>query len=200
MDFDTSDRSIASSDMPSQTQTDIELLQNLRAGEVSALGILYDRYVSLVHRLALRILANSEEAEDLTQEVFLALWRGSGYNSTRGSLGNFLTTVTRSRAIDRLRSRNTTSNLLQRWEQKMKTESSPLTPFEFASLSQRSEYVSQALAQLPPEQQQVLSMAYYDGLSQSAIATQLNTPLGTIKTRSRQGLLNLRKHLKDLLE
>ncbi|HEY9805371.1 MAG TPA: sigma-70 family RNA polymerase sigma factor [Candidatus Obscuribacterales bacterium] len=200
MDLDTSDRSIASSDMPSQTQTDIELIQNLRAGKVSALGILYDRYVSLVHRLALRILANSQEAEDLTQEVFLALWQGGSYNSTRGSLGNFLNTMTRSRAIDRLRSRNTNANLLQRWEQKMKIESSPLTPFELASLSQRSEYVSQALARLPPEQQQVLAMAYYDGLSQSAIATQLNTPLGTIKTRSRQGLLNLRKHLKDLLE
>jgi len=108
MDLDASDRSIASSDMPSQTQTDIELLQNLRAGQVSALGILYDRYASLVHRLALRILANSEEAEDLTQEVFLILWRGSNYNPTRGSLGNFLTNMTRSREIYRLRYRNTT--------------------------------------------------------------------------------------------
>lgn len=76
----------------------------------------------------------------------------------------------------------------------------PLTPFESASLSQRSEYVRRALAQLPEKQRQVLELAYYDGLSQSEIAARLNTPLGTVKTWSRQGLLSLRDHLKLLIE
>ena len=178
--------------------TDAELFRALKAGQSSALGILYDRYASLVYRLALRILANPQEAEDLTQEIFLTFWRRGTYNPTRGSLSSFLTTLTRSRAIDKLRSRSTNLRFLQRWSQAMVTETPPPTPFEAASLSQRSQYVRNALVQLPEKQRQVLEMAYYDGLSQSEIAKQLNTPLGTIKTWARQGLLNLRKNLQDI--
>ena len=180
-------------------QTDAELFRTLKAGQSSALGILYDRYASLVYRLALRILANPQEAEDLTQEIFLSLWRSGTYNPARGSLGSFLTTLTRSRAIDKLRSRGTNLKFLQRWSQAMMTESPP-TPFELASLSQRSQYVRNALAQLPDKQRQVLEMAYYDGFSQSEIAKHLDTPLGTIKTWARQGLLKLRQNLKDFIE
>jgi RNA polymerase sigma-70 factor (ECF subfamily) len=182
-------------------QTDEELIRAMAAGQSSALGILYDRYSSLVYRLALKILANPQEAEDLTQEIFLNLWRSGSYNPSRGSLSSFLTTLTRSRAIDKLRSRGTSLKLIQRWSQMMISEetSSP-TPFESASLSQRSHYVRNALAQLPEKQRQVLELAYYEGLSQSEIAARLSIPLGTIKTWSRQGLLNLRKNLRDFIE
>jgi RNA polymerase sigma-70 factor, ECF subfamily len=180
--------------------TDAELFLALKAGNQVALGTLYDRYATLVYRLALRVLGNPQEAEDLTQEIFLMLWKGCGYQPQRGSLGSFLTTLTRSRAIDRLRSRTSSLKFLHRWSQTMISEPSPLTPFELASLSQRSEYVQEAMAQLPDKQRQVLEMAYYDGLSQSEIATQLATPLGTVKSWSRQGLLNLRKHLQTWLE
>ena len=81
----------------------------------------------------------------------------------------------------------------------MKTETYP-TPFELASLTQRSQYVRAALAQLPEKQRQVLEMAYYDGFSQAEIAKQLDIPLGTIKTWARQGLLKLRQNLKDFIE
>lgn len=181
-------------------QTDAELFRALKAGQSSALGILYDRYASLIYRLALRILGNAQEAEDLTQEIFMNLWRSSTYNPARGSLGSFLTTMTRSRAIDKLRSRGTNLKFLQRWSQTMMTEISPPTPFDLASLSQRSQYVRDALAQLPDKQRQVLEMAYYDGLSQSEIAKQLDISLGTIKTWSRQGLLKLRQNLQDFIE
>lgn len=181
-------------------QTDADLFCALKAGQPSALGILYDRYASLVYRLALRILANPQEAEDLTQEVFLTLWRSNTYNPARGSLSSFLTTLTRSRAIDKLRSRGTKLKFLQRWSQMMATETSPPTPFESVSLNQRSQYVRNALAQLPEKQRQVLEMAYYDGLSQSEIAKQLDIPLGTIKTWARQALLKLRQNLQDLIE
>jgi RNA polymerase sigma-70 factor, ECF subfamily len=180
--------------------TDAELCHALKAQDQLALGALYDRYATLVYRLALRVLGNPQEAEDLTQEIFLILWKGSSYQPSRGSLSSFLTTLTRSRAIDRLRSRTSSLKFLQRWSQTMITEPSPLTPFEMASLSQRSEYVQDALAQLPEKQRRVLEMAYYDGLSQSEIAHQLATPLGTVKSWSRQGLLNLRKHLQTWLE
>ena len=183
-----------------QSPTDADLCLAIKAGDQVALGALYDRYATLVYRLALRVLGNPQEAEDLTQEIFLILWKGCSYQSNRGSLSAFLTTLTRSRAIDRLRSRGSSLKFLQRWSQTMITEPSPLTPFELASLSQRSEYVQDALAQLPEKQRQVLEMAYYDGLSQSEIAHQLATPLGTVKSWSRQGLLNLRKYLQIWLE
>ena len=181
-------------------QTDAELFDALKAGQSSALGTLYDRYASLVYRLALRILANPQEAEDLTKEIFLTLWRSGNYNPARGSLSSFLTVMTRSRAIDKIRSRGTNLKFLQRWSQAMVTETPPPTPFEAASLSQRSHYVRHALVQLPEKQRQVLELAYYDGLSQSEIAKQLDIPLGTIKTWARQGLLNLRKNLRDFIE
>jgi RNA polymerase sigma-70 factor (ECF subfamily) len=196
MDLDSTDYRVHYQDL----ETDAELFRAMKAGQSSALGILYDRYASLVYRLALRILTNPQEAEDLTQEIFLILWRSGTYNPARGSLGSFLTTLTRSRAIDKLRSRCSNLKVIQRWSQMMATETSPPTPFESASLNQRSYFVQSALAQLPEKQRQVLEMAYYEGLSQSEIAKNLDIPLGTIKTWSRQGLLNLRKNLQDFIE
>lgn len=178
--------------------TDIELYQALQTGQQEALAALYDRYGSLVYRLGLKILSTPQEAEDLTQEIFLTLWRGRSYNPSRGSMSSFLTTLTRSRAIDRLRSRRSTVKFLQRWSQIMTTDTTP-SPFESASLNQRSDYVRQALAQLPDKQRQVLEMAYYEGLTQTEIADRLNKPLGTVKSWSRQGLLTLRKHLQPWL-
>lgn len=183
-----------------EKNTDTALFCALQAGEQAALEQLYDRYASLVYRLALRILGNSQEAEDLTQEVFLYLWRGSSYQPKRGSLSSFLTTLTRSRAIDRLRSRSSNLSFLQRWSQAMSNQLPPPTPFESASLQQRSDYVREALSRLPDKQRQVLELAYYDGMSQSEIATKLNTPLGTVKSWSRQGLLNLKRQLQTVLE
>lgn len=179
--------------------TDAELVQAIRTGESLALGSLYDRYGSLVYRLALRILTSSQEAEDLTQEIFLNLWHNRTYNPERGSLNSYLTTLTRSRAIDKLRSRTTQGKFLQRWSQFMSTATPPPTPFDTAALNQRASGVQQALTQLTDRQRQVLEMAYYEGLSQSEIAIQLNVPLGTVKSWSRQGLLQLRKTLKDLI-
>lgn len=181
------------------TPSDLELVLAMKAGDAAALAVLYDRYSSLVFRLSLRILNDSEDAADLTQDVFLTLWRGSSYQSERGSLGTFLTTLTRSRAIDRIRSRSSKVKFLQRWSQIMPTQSAS-NPFEAASIQQRSEYVREAMTQLPAKQRQVLELAYYDGLSQSEIATHLETPLGTVKSWSRQGLLNLRKQLQALFE
>jgi RNA polymerase sigma-70 factor (ECF subfamily) len=179
--------------------TDAELYQTLKAGQKSALRTVYDRYGKLVYGLALKILNNSQEAEDLTQEIFLLLWRGQTYNPARGSLSTFLITLTRSRAIDKLRSRNTSLKFFDRWSRTMSAETSYNTPFEQASLTERSQQVRNALGQLSQEQRQVLEMSYYDGLSQTEIAQQLNIPLGTVKTRSRLGLLKLRQSLEAFM-
>jgi RNA polymerase sigma-70 factor (ECF subfamily) len=190
MDLDSTD---ASSDRldPLVSGTDTDVWQALKEGQSQALPILYQRYSSLVYPLALRILGHSQDAEDLTQDIFLTLWRSRNYNPSRGSLSSYLTTLTRSRSIDKLRSRGTKFKFFQRWGQLITAESPALSPVEWASFHQRSEQVNVALAQLPPTQRQVLELAYFEGLSQSEIAQKLETPLGTVKTWSRQGLLNM---------
>jgi RNA polymerase sigma-70 factor (ECF subfamily) len=177
--------------------SDIDLFNALRAGQASALGVLYDRYARLVFSLAFKILGNSEEAEDVTQEIFLKLWRQDNYNPSRGSLGSFLTTMTRSRSIDKLRSRGVQHRFIRRWQGVVQSEDRSMNPLENASIQERSQIVRAALMQISDTERQVLEIAYYEGLSQSEIAKRLNLPLGTVKTRSRQGLLKLRKALQD---
>lgn len=184
-------------DRSSQLPTDAVLYQALIAGEPKALETLYDRYSRLVYGLALKMLKQPQAAEDLTQDVFLTLWRSQKYNPDRGSLSCFLVTLTRSRAIDRLRTQSVKLRFLDRWTRQLSSEAPTPTPFEQASLAERSQKVREALAQLPETQRQVLEMAYYQGLSQSEIAEQTAIPLGTVKTRSRQGLLRLRQALQD---
>lgn len=184
-----------SASKPTHSLSDLDLLLALGDGQVNALGSLYDRYSRLVYGLAYKILDNSEEAEDITQEVFLTLWRRNAYNPSRGSLSSFLTTMTRSRSIDKLRSRSTKLRFIQRWQGIVKNEA-VATPLERASMGERSQLVKDALSQLPESERLILEIAYYEGLSQSEIAKRLNIPLGTVKTRSRQGLLKLRQTLQ----
>ena len=180
---------------PTHPSSDLDLLIALGNGQVNALGSLYDRYSRLVYGLAYKILGNSEEAEDITQEVFLTLWRRNAYNPSRGSLSSFLTTMTRSRSIDKLRSRCTKLRFIQRWQGMVKNEA-VATPLDRAAIGERSQLVRDAMSQLPESERLVLEIAYYEGLSQSEIAKRLNIPLGTVKTRSRQGLLKLRQTLQ----
>jgi RNA polymerase sigma-70 factor, ECF subfamily len=183
-------------------QTDVEILQAWRSGGSQAFGIFYDRYGELVYRLSLRILGSPQEAEDLTQEIFILLSRNSTYDSKRGSIATFLTVLTRSRAIDRIRKTRSQQQHLQKWEQGIASELDIRTSslMENASLAERSEKVKSALAKLPANHRQVLEMAYFDGLSQSEIAKMLGTPLGTVKSWARNGLIRLRESLQDTLE
>lgn len=184
-------------DSPSSNQTDADLYRDLRAGQSTALGVIYDRHAGLVYGIALNVLGNAQEAEDLTQDIFLTLVRGSSYDPQRGSLRTFLAILTRSRALDRIRSRGAAHRVLQRWQPNKSEEIAANLPLEQASQDEQSQQVQSALAQLSEEQQQILRMSYYDGLSQSKISEQLNVPLGTVKARARRGLLKLRQTLTD---
>ena len=179
-------------------QTDAELVGGIRAGRSASLAQLYDRYASLVYTLALKLLQDSRDAEDLTQEVFLSLWKRNHYDPARGSLSSYLTVLTRSRAIDRLRQRSTVRKTRDRWFRTMIPPSLP-TPFDRASMEERRERVRCALDRLPANQRRVLEMAYYEGRSQTEIAKQLNAPLGTVKSWARRGLLNLRDALAEII-
>lgn len=180
--------------------TDAELWLDLINGQTHALGALYDRHAALVYGIALKILENTQEAEDLTQDIFLKFIHKSAYNPERGSLRTFLAILTRSRAIDRLRSRQTTRSFLNRWQISQAATPEAATPVDYAAQQEQVQEVQAALAQLSESQRQILQMAYYDGLTQSAIAEQLDVPLGTVKARARRGLLKLRQALQDHLD
>lgn len=179
--------------------SDTELFLALQSGQTNALGILYDRHAGLVYGLALRLLGSAPEAEDLTQDIFLAFAKGSSYDPRRGSLRTFLAILTRSRALDRLRSR---SKAQDQWRQQALNETDS-TGFdmttEHVAQMERSQEVQAALAQLPDSEHQILRLAYYEGLSHSEIAKRLDVPIGTVKSRSRRGLLKLRQFLSDFI-
>ncbi len=187
--------SSANQSPPASNQTDAELILALSKGQTAALGILYDRHAGLVYGLAVNVLGDAQEAEDLTQDIFLTLAKGTTYDPQRGSLRTFLAILTRSRARDRLRSRSNARQTLQRLNLDGQPETGTNAPLDQVFQQEQSQEVSTALAQLSDSQQQILRMAYYDGLSQTEIAKQLEIPLGTVKARARRGLLKLRQTL-----
>ncbi len=180
-------------------RTDEELFNALKARDQAALAALYDRHSRMVYGLGLKILKNPQEAEDLTQEIFLSLWKNAERNPDCRHCVSYLVTMTRSRSIDKIRKRGRQLKLLERWGRSEKTSQTTALPLDQALTGERSEQVRQALTQLPDPQRQVIELAYNQGLSQSEIANQLNLPLGTVKTRTRQGLLKLRQILIPFL-
>jgi RNA polymerase sigma-70 factor, ECF subfamily len=184
-----------------EQSTDLEIFLAIQKQQVKALDMLYDRYGKLVYSTAIQILNNVEEAEEVTQETFLYLWQRSEiYQPKRGSLSGFLITMTRSRSIDRLRSRKSSQEKLQRFQ----TFSDCIPPhynppLEFVTVQERVNLVHEALKQLSADDRQLLETAYYQGLSQSEIAKRDGIPLGTVKSRARQALKKLRATLNHLV-
>lgn len=174
--------------------SDAELVRALKAGQQEALGILYDRYGGLVYTIALKILERHEEAEDLTQDIFLNFWQQDKFDPNRAALGTYLAILTRSRSINKLNSRSSQQRSIDRLQQTV--EIPPPTPLEQVSQEEQQGAVRQALTQLNDSQRRILEMNYYQGLSHSHISQQLEMPLGTVKTNARQGLLKLRQLLQ----
>jgi len=180
-----------------QPELDRQLLLLLTSEPLNGLARIYDQYAGLVYGLARAILTNTQEAEDLTQEIFVSLLGRCAYDPTRGSLASFLTMMTRSRAIDILRSRDRTTRLLETWGDG-NAAGAAATPHEEVSSEESARNVRLALDSLPAAQRQVLEMAYFRGLTQVEIAEALNAPLGTVKTWVRKGLYSLRNALQNL--
>ena len=187
-------------DEAASTEPSDEILLTMLGTDRAALGPLYDRYGGLVYGLARAILQSEEEAEDLTQEIFVMLCRGTTYDVRRGSLGAFLTTLTRSRAIDRLRSRGRRLRILRASWRSAPPIDLPAAPVDRIATRECSARVRRAVAELPANERRVLEMVYYQGLTQAEIAATLDAPLGTVKSWCRRGLLGLRAALADLVE
>jgi len=169
------------------TQTNsLALLKRLVGGDQAAMAEMYDRYSGLVNGLALKIVRNVSDAEEVVQEVFLQVWNQAGrYNPDRGQPEAWLCAIVRSRAIDRLRRRNA-----------LREDGEPMdTSFQPPPKIQDAIAVRDALALLSEEQRRALELAYYEGFTQTEIANRLGEPLGTVKTRIRTALIRLRTAL-----
>jgi RNA polymerase sigma-70 factor (ECF subfamily) len=174
--------------------SDVLLLKAIAARDEAALAQLYDRYNRILFGLLMRILNNREEAEDVLQEVFLQVWRkAADFDENRGRPFTWLVTLARSRGIDRLRTLASRERVAEAGAREVSEEISDAATD--ALKSEQRGLVSDALAKLPDEQKRPIMLAYFDGLTQSEIATRLGAPLGTVKTRMRTGMIRLRELL-----
>jgi RNA polymerase sigma-70 factor (ECF subfamily) len=165
------------------------LLRRLAEGEHEALGEVYDLYAGLVNALALRILRDTADAEDVVQEVFVQVWRqASRFDPSRGTPEAWLCTMARTRALDRLRRRAS-----RREEPEDAAPATTTAPGSAEAIA-----VRKALGGLSEDQRRALELAYYEGLTQSEIAERLGEPLGTVKTRIRTAMIRLREALGPL--
>lgn len=179
--------------------SDVDLLRRLHADHDEpevALAALYDRYAGLVFGLSMRILRDRAEAEDVTHDVFLSLIERDRYDPKRAQFRTFLTLLTRSRAIDRVRSRSrAVSTRAERQIDEVLSARGP-SPFDDAGVRENARLVSDAMSELSERQRTALEMAYYRGMSHSEIAGEMEAPLGTVKGLLRSGLGVLRRVLK----
>lgn len=173
---------------------DAALLRRIRERDEGALADFYDRHGTYVYSLARSILRNDDDAEDVTQEVFFRLWdRGDAFDASKGSPLAWLTILTRRLAIDRTRSRSFRARA--RETSLEAAASTGGTGADDITLSAEASEVLAALEKLDPVYRDVIRMSYYEGLSHSGIASKLGAPLGTVKSRLREGVTQLRRIL-----
>ncbi|HEY6109513.1 MAG TPA: sigma-70 family RNA polymerase sigma factor [Gemmatimonadales bacterium] len=186
---------------------DHRLVGRMSEGEDAALGELYDRYGKTLYALALAIVREPADAEEVVVDAFGQAWRQAGaFDPLRGSVGAWLATIARSRALDTVRARGRRARAHERAAQ-LSDEglATPVAalgpdPARGAERGEARRLVAEALAGLPEPQRVAIELAYFEGLSQSEIAARLAEPLGTVKTRMRAGMEKLRGLLSPLLE
>ncbi len=182
--------------------TDRELVARMAHGDENAMGDLYDRLGAPLYALAFRMLGERADAEEVVMDAFMQAWKNAEtFDHQRGSVGAWLTVMVRSRAIDRGRARS-------RQEKKVvihggSEEAAGVSmhredPSRSVEVSEERRIVMAALDGLPQAQREAIALAYYDGLSQTQIAERLQLPLGTVKTRVRDGMRKLRSVLLPL--
>jgi RNA polymerase sigma-70 factor (ECF subfamily) len=170
----------------------VRLLGDIARGDREAFARFYDLHAGLVHTLALRMLRERGEAEEVVQDVFLQAWRQAWtYSRDRGTPEAWLITMARSRGIDKLRSRRRRGEMVRPAEDPDRL-TEPVALESASGPAEARATLGGALGDLPAAQRSVLELAYFDGLTQTEIAARLGEPLGTVKTRMRSGLERLR--------
>ncbi|MFD5847232.1 sigma-70 family RNA polymerase sigma factor [Streptomyces chartreusis] len=173
-----------------------ELVRGLVSGDEACLAALYRRWSPLVHTLAWRALGDAREAEDVTQQVFLGVWRGrQGYRPERGTVAGWISGITRRKIADALSARTRRSDLVASAGSRLSPDEGGSDRFAEAALDRV--LVRDALAGLPDAQQQVLRLTFYEDLTQTQIAERTGWPLGTVKSHARRGLHRLHHRLRE---
>jgi RNA polymerase sigma-70 factor (ECF subfamily) len=188
---------------PPVQEDDVALIAAMARGDERAAARVYDRHSAVVYGLALRIVHEVADAEEVVIEVFAQAWREAArFDSSRGSALGWLTTITRTRALDVVRSRqrrdratNAASTMLDAPAAMSEGFRSPDT---FVEDADRATAVAEALRELPEAQRSAIELAFYEGLTHPEVAERLKEPLGTVKTRIRLGMLKLRDILATL--
>jgi RNA polymerase sigma-70 factor (ECF subfamily) len=179
------------------TDQDRLVMDRMTRGDQTALADLYDRHARTVYSLALRIVGDRAEAEDVVQEVFTQAWRFcSRYDRARATVAGWLVMMARSRSIDHLRARQARPDAQAASVEMPDPPGSAPAQDAMVIAGEAVQKVRAALAELPLTLRMPLELAYYEGLSQTAIAEKLGEPLGTVKTRMRTALQKLRTVLQ----
>jgi RNA polymerase sigma-70 factor (ECF subfamily) len=187
---------------------DAALMRGIAARDPAALAALYDRRGPVLFALCLRILRDRMAAEEALEDVFFELWsKPDRFDATRGEPMNYLLNLTQSRAIDKLRGRAKLRRM--HLETDREQQDAPALPASTAQTApaadpaaqaadaERRAMIRSAVGRLSPEQRQAVELAFFDGFTHSEISERLSVPLGTIKTRIRQGLVRLRDALRE---
>ncbi len=185
---------------------DRALVVRMETGDERALGELYDRYGGMAYSLAVAIVGERADAEEVVADAFAQAWRTAGqFDPGRGSVTAWLATITRTRALDLARARGRRARILQRAAlERGDGLASPVAapghaPDRAAERQDARALVARSLADLSEPQRRVIELAYFGGLTQTEIAAELAEPLGTVKTRVRAALEKLRNALAPLL-
>lgn len=177
------------------------LIRQIAAGDQQAITALYDGTSKLVFGLVLRILGDRSAAEEVLFDVYTQVWRQAArYDPARGGPLGWITTIARSRAIDRLRSDKPLQQEDELSDTTASRETSASSPETNAALAEMREIVRGALDLLSAEQREIIELAYYSGMTQTEIAAHLSLPLGTVKTRTRLAMMKLRDSLRPVME
>ncbi len=176
------------------------LLRQVANGDRPAFRELHHRFSGLIYATAVQVLHNHEDAEDTVQEVFAQVWnKANMFCDERGKPSTWLTTLTRNKAIDKLRSRERRSRLYDGYEDEMKADRASISssPSKEATVRELAGQARNAVLQLSSEQRQAIQLAFFDGLTQLEISQRTGEPLGTIKARIRRGLGKLRGMIRE---
>jgi RNA polymerase sigma-70 factor (ECF subfamily) len=184
-------------DQPTAEESQAQLLLRVAAQDAQALAELYDLTAKPLFSLALRILGDVSEAEEVIQDVFVQIWKNaSSFDPLLGPAFYWALSITRHRAIDRLRARQRRARLIENLEEDAAANVPTIAASDQGALAaEDTAAVRLGLGGLPAEQRRVIELAFFSGLTHQQIAEALNEPLGTIKARIRRGLLKLRESL-----
>jgi RNA polymerase sigma-70 factor (ECF subfamily) len=170
----------------------VDLLQRSARGDRDGFASLYDATAARVHGLALRVVRDPAQAEEVTQEAFLEIWRtASRYDAERGSAVSWLLTIAHRKAVDRVRSAEASSRRESTYHHRNQSVDHDTTA-DAATASLEARRVRTALGALTDVQREAIELAYFGGYTHTEVATLLDLPVGTAKTRIRDGLIRLR--------